>query len=141
MFHPVLSRESVAFYPVVGEIVMRFRGLVVLVVAVALSPASAHAGLGLGGFYCQPKMACDQSDPTFPSTAQIVSQVTACVGQNTGVRGSGDLFDSSGIDSSGCLSTNASSFPASSGGVVLPHCCVTAAPGGGCAVYCSMTGQ
>jgi len=116
---------------------MRFVVAVAILSFVAvIAPTPTYANVVFRGFYCPPRLPCDESDPAFPPVQTIIATVNGCVSGNLSVKSDDSLFDqTAGLDSSGCLSTNPSAFATRD---IIPHCCVESVPEGNCSIHCSL---
>jgi len=125
---------------------MRFALFALLGLAIwcPLSQAQA-ANVVFGGFPCMNHIPCEQADPAFPTTQQLITAANSCVAQNMGITSPNGFFNEvAGLDSNGCLTTDASTFSTLGNLRSIPQCCVTqsaAGAGAGCTLHCDLIGQ
>ncbi len=79
---------------------------------------------------------CPDSGLMNDNTA-LAASANSCLLQ-IGSVGTSDIFEESGLDSSGCLTSKSVSLARGIGSTLYPHCCVVKNSNGNCYLHCSL---
>jgi hypothetical protein len=113
-----------------------------LLIVAGTSPIKAQAqGMVVSSFHCPQSLPCDASDPRFPTTDELITMGSACVKRNFQVVPGPEVFETYGLDSNGCLTTNEAAFPVGGRATMVPHCCVKAFSQNVCALNCDVVAK
>ena len=118
---------------------MRFLGII-LIAFLAAVPALAQNVQTFGSYTCSKPVPCPDEVDVMRMADVYVAGGNACMKDGLGYSNPSGFFDSSGLNSRGCLSATPGAFPKGLGAQLTPNCCVVKSASQ-CVFHCDLNTQ